>query len=121
MSLNSINSMNQLQTEDEIENQQNQWYHVQSIIEEFNESCSNDADFEDFFVAMFTMQVLIPNQLSDFENWISANRIKRGYSFSELDEMIYIKDQAVQKMSEQNPCALETPREEEPEATTEPQ
>ena len=121
MSLNSINSMNQLQTEDEIENQQNQWYHVQSIIEEFNESCGNDADFEDFFVAMFTMQVLIPNQLSDFENWISANRIKRGYSFRELDEMIYIKDQAVQKMSEQNPCALETPREEEPEATTEPQ
>ena len=68
---------------------------------------------------MFTMQVLIPNQISDFENWISANRVKRGYSFREIDEMLYIKDQAVSKMSEQIALNPDAQPKEEPEPVTE--
>ena len=83
----SLNSMNQLHTEDAIEKQHTQWLYCENIVEEFKRICGSESDFEDFFVTMFTRTVLIPGQVADFENWISANRIKRGYGQREIEEM----------------------------------
>ena len=91
----SLNSMNQLQAEDEIEKQHNNWVHVANIVDEFRFVCGSDIDFEDFFIAMFTRSVLIPGQVADFENWLSANRLKRGYTNRELEEMLYIKNLSI--------------------------
>ena len=50
---------------------------------------------------MFTRTVLIPGQVADFENWLSANRLKRGYTQREIEEMLYIKDLSIQKMADE--------------------
>ena len=97
----SLDSMNQLQTEDEIEKQHSQWLHCENILEEFSYTCGSDVDFEDFFIAMFTRTVLIPGQVADFENWLSANRVKRGYGNREFEEMLYIKELSISRMAEE--------------------